>query len=385
MPAKKEQLLALTGIRFFLGFWVCLFHLFVSGGFLSLILAKLPSAVAAVLGAGWWAVSLFFVLSGFVLSYNYSLLTDWSSQQTFRFLASRFARIYPAYCVGLLLTAPFIGYSLFRNFSTMRLSRDLGVAALNWTLLQAWIPGAALTWNPVGWSLSDEAFFYLCFPVVGVALWKMATIRGVAVAGLIICAAPIVFSSLANTIAHKWFPSAFSISETGHSYLRLFLMYNPLVNLPDFCVGILTGRIYYEIATNRRWLLGCGYWLYLPALAGEMILIVNFASIIGSYQALQVFLHAAVILGLALGGGTLCRILSTRPVVYLGNTSYALYIIHLPIGMWLNVSLRLPFMMKLSGFAFTVLWIVTVLVMSSVVFEFVESPANRFLRRALNA
>ena len=115
-------------------------------------------------GIGYVGVSFFFVLSGFILVYTYAgrniVLRD--------FWQTRFARIYPAYLFALLLTSPFwiIGalkmHVPFFAFGERHFALTSALVVL---LLQSWVPGAALSWNSVSWSLSVEAFFYAGFSV----------------------------------------------------------------------------------------------------------------------------------------------------------------------------------------------------------------------------
>src|SRR5260370_8948074 len=112
---------------------------------------------------GYVGVSFFFVLSGFILVYTYAgrpmILKN--------FWRARFARIYPAYAFSLLVTAPFFFYAVLTMnipFFVWAKAHLKLASALVLSLLQAWVPQAALTWNAVAWSLSVEPFFYLLFP-----------------------------------------------------------------------------------------------------------------------------------------------------------------------------------------------------------------------------
>jgi peptidoglycan/LPS O-acetylase OafA/YrhL len=91
-----------------------------------------------------------------------------------RFAVARFARIYPACCIGLALSAPWVAAALIKHLSPAAVWAESGKAALTWSLLQAWLPQTATAWNTPAWSLSVEAFFYLCFPAIGVALWNLS-------------------------------------------------------------------------------------------------------------------------------------------------------------------------------------------------------------------
>ncbi len=82
-------------------------------------------------------------------------------------------------------------------------------------------------------------------------------------------------------------------------------------------------------------------------------------------------MNAVLLLGLGLGGGWIARVLSTRPVVYLGKASYAMYILHIPILWWVG---------SWPGFAVRYLYVAFVVAISCVVYAVLEEPANRFVR-----
>jgi peptidoglycan/LPS O-acetylase OafA/YrhL len=82
-------------------------------------------------------------------------------------------------------------------------------------------------------------------------------------------------------------------------------------------------------------------------------------------------LNPVLLIGLALGGGVLARGLSTRVAVYLGKSSYAMYILHVPILCWcLRRSPEFP----------PLLYIAIVIAVSALVYGMFEEPANRRLR-----
>jgi peptidoglycan/LPS O-acetylase OafA/YrhL len=364
-------LLPLTGVRFFLAFWVVMYHqpFFPDAQWL----ARFPVPVPVLIRTGFLAVGVFFVLSGFVLSYNYPLGRDWSWKNVAKFGMARFSRIYPAYCVGLLLCVPFVVHPLLKKFSLAELRSFLTVASLNWTLMQAWLPKTAQSWNGPGWSLSVEAFFYCCFPLVGVALWKLSRPSSILVASLLLWAASLIVPLLAG-----------AAPLTDQFWFGL-IAYNPLLHLPQFCIGILIGRMYDLLHIKNSMLLGRGYYLYLPGLLLEVIVISLYMSLGGNllvlHNGLLLPLHSLIILGLSLGGGTLARLLSIRPLVFLGNASYALYIFHMPVANWMKYISQQVFSTKLEGFGATALYIVIVVGLSSIVFKTIEEPANHILKK----
>jgi len=115
--------------------------------------------------AGPIAVGYFYVLSGFIMAIAY-YQTDKIQKGNFnkaKYWIARFARIYPVYLLALLIIAA-------AKFKT--LGEDWASLPLHLSLLQSWIPGYPITLNTPGWSLSVEAFFYLCFPFLLIWIYK---------------------------------------------------------------------------------------------------------------------------------------------------------------------------------------------------------------------
>lgn len=156
---RRPDLPALTSLRFFAAAAVVLAHL-ESGG----VPLLAPGAGA---GVGYEAVTFFFILSGFILVYVYSGPREGGGLRVEprTFLAARFARIAPAYYLGLALLLPLF---LYRSFVLHLAPPESSLAALVLApfLLQAWYPPAALAWNAPAWSLSVELAFYLAFPLL---------------------------------------------------------------------------------------------------------------------------------------------------------------------------------------------------------------------------
>jgi peptidoglycan/LPS O-acetylase OafA/YrhL len=387
MPPKR-QLLPLTGLRFFLAFWVVIYHQTSPENYLGPLMTKLPETIFCVSRTGYVAVGVFFVLSGFVLSYSHSLATRFSSSQLADFAIARFARIYPTYCFGLLLIAPFIGAQVLRNWSVTAATKETARALLNWTLLQSWIPRAALSWNAPGWSLSDEAFFYCCFPFVGVALWKLSGFRSILLTASVIWAAALIAPLIAFSAPLRPFGIAPATSAPwdANPFWANLISFNPLLRLPDFCIGVLVCRIYHELHRRNNYLLGRGYWLYIPGLLLEVLALSNSNVLLLSFvqNGLLLPLHSLIILGFALGGGACGRLLSTSPLVFLGNASYAMYILHIPLFFWMNTIAKTLFDIRPTGVGWMLCYVTVVVCVSSVLFKVLEQPANRILKLALS-
>src|SRR4051812_44149081 len=146
---------------------------------------------------GSTGVTCFFVLSGFILVYTYG----GEHLRLGHFWQARFARIYPAYLLVLLLTAPFF-FTDPANMPFYEWSKHHLAAAsiLAVAMLQAWVPRAALTWNPVCWSLSVEAFFYLLFPFI--LLRSKALTRAQLLVGIVLLCSLSLLVSVTFVVLH---------------------------------------------------------------------------------------------------------------------------------------------------------------------------------------
>ena len=108
---RSGEIKALTGLRIVAAVWVVLFH------FRPLLGGRtgFAAALAPVLDCGAQGVDLFFILSGFVLTWNYldRMGRTWSTRATLRFLWLRLARVWPVYLVTLHLAALWIIFTLY--------------------------------------------------------------------------------------------------------------------------------------------------------------------------------------------------------------------------------------------------------------------------------
>lgn len=359
----RPRLDGLTTLRFLAAFYVILFHLKVQG-----ILTAGPWWYQNFAGIGYIGVNFFFVLSGFILVYTYSL----NELDAKRFWRARFARIYPAYVLSLAVTLPGFLFALQhlnlpfyvwsqRHFTLATLSTFL--------LLQAWIPQGALTWNPVCWSLSVEGFFYSLFPFL-LPRTKASSGRkllfGIAIFSLI---------SLAMSVAYIVFHPD-GADKVNSSEVTLFwknlLSFNPIVRLPEFMVGMLAGRLFLCKTVKRR----CGSILIFSGTA-IIVMIAAFANRIPNPLISAGFLSpafAAIIFGVA-QQPRWTRFLALRPLVLLGEASYSLYLLHsFVIEHAFEATSRLSFGIRV------VICIVAAIGASLIAYVLVEEPARRLLR-----
>jgi peptidoglycan/LPS O-acetylase OafA/YrhL len=351
----SQYMPALTGLRFLLGMWVILHHLTGDRMLLDQWNRSLPFAAQSLLRGGYLAVQTFFLLSGFVLAQSYSQ-TRWNRQTLTKYAIARVARTYPAYLLSLVMVSWFVFEFLLRPGRTMgEKAAVLGNYAF---VLQGWTGSLSVGWNTPAWSLSCEFFFYFCFPLVFVWLGRGGLRRILPALG-----ASFVVPIL---LAHAGVPG----------------IWKPIHHLSDFVAGIaaagLCGVLTESGAATKR----LGFWLSAGALVAGAAFIIEPHVLDGTLMNLNTVLrpiNVALLIGLATGGGFLVRLLSTDVAGYLGKASYSMYILHIPLLWWFS---RYTFFRygdappAWTGFLF----MAAVIGLSIVAFEYVEAPANRWIR-----
>ena len=105
-------------------------------------------------------VSIFFVLSGFILTYVYPELPN--AQAAVRFLRARVARIWPGYVATTIIAVLLYPAHIFGLDWITRVARSL----VNLAMLQSWWPAGPFFYsiNGPSWSISTEFAFYCAFP-----------------------------------------------------------------------------------------------------------------------------------------------------------------------------------------------------------------------------
>lgn len=376
MPRSKSEILPLTSLRFFLAAWVVIFHR-VNDGFPKGYLVGAPTALLGVLNTGYVAVSLFFILSGFVLSLNYPLTHSWNYRDWMNFGSARIARIYPVYLLGLLMVSPFIMSPVLRNPSTAAILRKVFSGSVNLFLLQSWLPQTALSWNGPGWSLSAEAFFYATFPVVGVAVWKISKPRIIFLCATLLWIVGLLAPLICVLIPVHQFGDQSAVARPDTTIAHL-IKFSPILQFPAFGIGVLLGRFFRLQSEIGSQVLNRGYLLYIPGFFVLLIVLAKARDIPYPlmYGGLAMPALCSIVFGLAANGGFIARILSARPLVLLGKASYSLYILQLPV--WLGLTKLVGG--DVNGLNYALLYLIVVVLISIGVYRFVEEPCNRLIR-----
>jgi peptidoglycan/LPS O-acetylase OafA/YrhL len=360
---------ALTSIRFIAALTVVLSH-FSERGLLSL-----PKPIFDMLDGGRSAVSMFFVLSGFILAYTYR--SQIASTGPRQFFVARFARIYPVILLGLVLCVPVIGVLLsthdterMADFFTLRdhvpLALILSLVS-QLLLINAWFPFAAINqpWNGPSESVACEAFFYAMFP------WLLRKLDALGIRrALLACAVIWLAQGALDYLTLTQVPIA-------RSAFLVFML--PLLRIPEFILGMGAALVFLPMRERGATRQNDAILMVTFSLIGILAFSAWQPAFFPQYFPvfyLQAPFFAALILGLALMERPVLGLLNQRWLVRLGEASYSLYLVHLPILL----------LAILAGFDSTNGWIAIVfaIAFSVVVFQFYEEPIRRAIRARLS-
>lgn len=326
---RKEHLDALTGLRYLAAMSVVITHM--AGN-------QEVFHHQALLGLSSIGMPTFFTLSGFLMCYNYyHELAEARAGALRRFYVARFARIYPAYLLALLLSFSFMGnffHDLLQNTK-----ETLFCLGLDLTLTQSWLyqlvfdgteRARSLSQANLGiaWSISTEVFFYATFPLTIPLIRRFCTAWSI-VAG--IAALWTIWALLDLSMCPG---TGLPAMPSGDNSLRWLLYYSPYGRIGEFWIGCLVGKLFVSRAGRPIGLLEhilgrVALWGCLPLIAW---FVMNYPSN-GILQRLHYNvglapLCACVIYCLSRYRTLLSTLLGSRPLILLGEASYCLYLLH---------------------------------------------------------
>ena len=392
---KRRALLpGLDGLRLVAAVAIYFFHVMQAhdAGLMKFpVLDSIPAPIARIIGSGYIATGLFFVLSGFLLSYVYLDDSGRLKGSAKRFWVGRFVRLYPLYFLSLLLLAP-LPSVMPMIAKKQTLLEVLGGMSTSLTLIQAWFPKFALWWNAPAWALSAMATFYFVFPRA--SRWcssgssqKIAT-RIAFLSFLSIL--PATLYLLINPEGNAWTAVPTTLGGTWLTVVR----FHPLCWLPQFLIGVCMGRLHTlrvigadrnefdsvkDVSLSRR-----------QTIAKSDVALVLLAILLGSgnfipyvllRHGLCVPLYILLVLDVARGEGLVGRLFAHRWLRELSIASFPLFALQMPVGVWFAFGT----IGRSTGTAWQLLGMVTVtLTVSYFAGRFLEQYVTRHLKRWVN-
>lgn len=240
----KKEFFGLNWLRFYLSVYLVLYHTLKN----TYIEIDSGSLLYSIFDIGNMATTIFFVLSGFLLTYVYIYGKDHAPINKKNFLIARLSALYPLHLITLLPYLPLALISIYKigglqvitnvfsgEGELLNLQQSIFAILQNITLLHAWNP-LYMIFNPPSWSISTLLFFYLLFPFFAPLITKVNS-PFIGLLGLgIIFAMPGIFADL--------------FQLTDMTTLGI-LHRNPLIRLPLFLAGIFLCVAYIRQKKNR--------------------------------------------------------------------------------------------------------------------------------------
>ncbi|MCE0483760.1 MAG: acyltransferase [Methylacidiphilales bacterium] len=316
----------LTVLRYPAALWVVLLH--ACNGWITE--TNVDPVLKLFVERGYLGVSFFFILSGFILAYNYPEVTSPRA-----YYLARAGRILPVYYLSLLFSLPLLAPVLQQNNAAEVTPILLAIL----TLTQAWIPSISSAWNGPAWTLSCEAFFYFTFPMLLVPLTEWCRGMGRTLMLLALCLGlglilPILFTWTYGTGSYT--EIAYSAQGDQMQTVKLILERFPLVRLVEFIAGMvlcLGVRAHLHRLSESVALLMV---IFGVAWVGSSLWI-PFIFSMGTFclPGFALIIVGAATLPFPVEGGI--RSWLGRAGLLLGNASYAVYLFHAPVLRYLAI------------------------------------------------
>jgi len=346
----QDHLKPLTSLRFFAAFWVVMYT----------YIHELSGAISlGVLSKGYLGVDLFFVLSGFILSYCYLNGFGEGRFKYGQFVIHRLARVYPLHIATLLFTLLLIAAAAIKGVQLDDNAANWAALPAHLTLTQAWGLAPTASFNHPSWSISAEWFAYLGFPAVAYLAWRLRNRPAVAV-GLAIAIL------IAVNLAFRAF--------AGFELTRATFQWGALRIVPSFLYGSALYLAWRSGAVSKPWVAMAG--------TGIALLTVILSTSFGQSDILTVIALGLLVLSISGLGQDGRGFMSGKILVYLGEISFATYMIYVP---WKWVYLKaanailgtdhaaLPFVWWLAG-------LLALVPLSMLAHHLVERPFRRIVR-----
>ena len=294
------------------------------------------TSIKCFAAAGAWGVSVFFILSGFLMIYSYygrNRITDVSFKYNFFFSKNKIKGIYPLHILTMLVMIPrlFFGENPYSFFS------KIVKVIQNILLIQSWTPDVLAPINGTAWYLSTAVFLYFMFPRILKSMEKEYTVAKAYKSSVIIffvqCMTAICVHSLLE--GKGWITS--DIADW-------FIYFFPPIRMLDFLIGCNAGYLFLHRNNEKRHNVSAYTCLELFAILLAMFanicvlckdnpVLENAAAVAHVVSALRqaaIYTPSSIMLVwlFAANKGQITKFLTNKVLIYLGNISQYTFLIH---------------------------------------------------------
>lgn len=277
-------------------------------------------------GAGYMAVSFFFMLSGFSLTLGYKDRVVSGSFLYRDFVKRRMSRLLPMHWLCIIISLPLsvLGIKDIFNFVLKLI--------LNASLLHSLVPIREFyfSFNWVSWFLSAIIFFALVFPFL------LKTIASISKRWLIVSAIAVVCVYL------------IVLNILPEDYYHPILYINPILRIVDFTIGICLALLFQRNIVEHKDIKAISSltWDLMALLSFVVVIVISFLfSISNPYSIAIIYwipvgiLIYSIASGSVVGGGKF-RVLNNKVLNSLGNISFTFYMLHQLVMRWTKLVMK---------------------------------------------
>ena len=379
---NRVYLTTLTPLRGIAALLMVVFH------FNLFVMPVIDPAITQLHRRWYLLVDFFFILSGFIMVYVYgSGFADRVSVSSFRrYMAARFARIYPLHLLTLLWVVGLYVWVVRLSHVTLdantALVFDPAAIPLHALMLHGFNTAWTATWNTPAWSIGSEWLLYLLFPFL------MPVFRRIPMVGKWVLVALVagVYAALTRPLPtglplKPWLPHI--------PYMIDNIMFP--ASFFRCLAGFLLGMVTYELYQQQWAATGLKRGIVFVGLGAGLAVAWHFLL----PDLLTIWVFPLLLLGAAYNTGRVATLLKTRFFQRLGDWSYSIYMVHIPI-MFSFLAVQLanppaatrqpaPVQYGLAGPITCLVYVILVLAVSALTYRFVEVPARRWLNGRLVA
>ncbi|MDO4225230.1 MAG: acyltransferase [Bergeyella zoohelcum] len=347
---NKQFFPALTGFRAIAAWMIFVYHFFPFKN----VNHSYPKWISDVVWEFHIGVDMFFVLSGFLITYRYF---DENPIHFKKYMVNRFARIYPMYFI-LTIAVFLVGYLQSNTWTTQNTIQ----AILSFTMTKALFSEYNFAGIPQGWTLTLEEMFYFTAPFYFILIRKR--LFWLFVLPVIVWLFGIYASELTNGINFGGF------LQTG---ISAFIV--------EFFIGIGLALVIKKGLFNFKHKLLKITYIGMGGVIIYLLGMQNFREMFSFNEELGRFISMVLLSGLGIApllwgliheDTFVRRILSLPVLVLLGKASYIFYLIHKGF---------IPIFIDEHIWANKIFLFVVLNLLSIILFRYIEEPANQWIRK----
>ena len=275
-------------------------------------------------------VTVFFLISGFLLTYNYygkNTLDDVNPALCARFSWDKIKKLYPLHILTFLFFLAEQLYGLFSGLAKPTWDFFFPIFA-NILLIQSWFPKEAVYFslNTPSWYLSVSVFLYLMFPLILKAIKRFRKVSQAVWLSAVIFVLQILFTYI-------------GYRHGRNNEIRAWVRHvSPLLRLGNFAIGCNLGYIYLKMQNKKFGAVKAAVFEILTILI-TLLTIYNrllpdwFPKYGPTFDYSMKYMLPAIMImiAFAFGEGPVVKLLTNRPLLYIGRLSPNMYLIHYPV------------------------------------------------------